>query len=150
MCFSQFDFDAIKQCLGFLTDDKFRLIFVAKEISENLPETERWYGTKYSCEGMSESLLKVGRPSHSLLILQTIKSHPRIPELRMPDPNPFIPKNFTVHQEVDTVRLTDGGANELSVKYPMLLRDSPTKRIWFKKDSTFWVPKLTACILLRT
>ena len=36
---------------------------------------------------------------------QRIKNMPPIPELRMPDPNPFIPKNFIVHRkEVDTVQ----------------------------------------------
>ena len=35
---------------------------------------------------------------------QRIKDFPDVPELRMPDPNPFIPKNFTVHKkEVETV-----------------------------------------------
>ena len=54
-----FDFKAIKNWLDYLTDDKFRVVFVAKEISENLPLKERWYGTEYSCEPLSGSLLKV-------------------------------------------------------------------------------------------
>jgi insulysin len=55
----EFDFEAIKHCLSFLRPDKFRVVFVAKEISENLPEKERWYGTEYSCNPLPESLLKV-------------------------------------------------------------------------------------------
>jgi secreted Zn-dependent insulinase-like peptidase len=37
---------------------------------------------------------------------QKIQNLPLIPELRMPDPNPFIPKDFTVHRkEVEIVTL---------------------------------------------
>lgn len=35
-------------------------------------------------------------------------------------------------------------------KHPTLLRDSSVERIWFKKDDTFWVPKLYTYFLLRT
>ena len=55
------------------------------------------------------------QPIHSLLILQAIKELPSIPELRMPDPNPFIPKNFGVHRkEVDTVSGSNKHANEIA------------------------------------
>src|SRR5271155_2807352 len=55
----QFDFNVIKQCLEHLGPDRFRLTFVAKEIAEDLPNKERWYGTEYSCEPLSARLIQV-------------------------------------------------------------------------------------------
>lgn len=48
--------------------------------------------------------LKYCGPYPILLIFKRIKTKTKIPELMMPNPNPFIPKNFTVHKrEVDSV-----------------------------------------------
>lgn len=55
----QFDFDAIKYCLSFLDPEKSRVVIVARDISGNFKQRERWYGTEYDCKAFSETLLEV-------------------------------------------------------------------------------------------
>lgn len=55
----QFDFNAVTDCLNCLHPEKFRFTLAAKEISDNLTLKEKWYGTEYSCENFSASLIKV-------------------------------------------------------------------------------------------
>jgi insulysin len=74
----EFDFNVIKQCLEHLGPDRFRLSFVAKEIAEDLPHKEKWYGTEYSSEPLSDSLIQVTSPASLLIVVDHSKyaNHP--------------------------------------------------------------------------
>jgi secreted Zn-dependent insulinase-like peptidase len=76
---------------------------MAKEISEDLAQKEKWYGMEYDFSPFNANFLEVGR--HLLIIdLEVIRTIPHIPELRMPDPNPFIPENLAVdRKEIENV-----------------------------------------------
>jgi insulysin len=47
----------------------------------------------------------------------------------LPAPNEFIPTQLDVVKQEEK-------RNE-----PQLIQDTPTTKIWYKKDDTFWIPK---------
>ncbi|CAG8650489.1 11693_t:CDS:10, partial [Funneliformis caledonium] len=62
------------------------------------------------------------------------------PDLKMPLINEFIPTNFETHK---TEFATP--ANK-----PNLIKNTPLCRLWHKKDDTFWVPKASVNIKLKS
>jgi insulysin len=61
-----------------------------------------------------------------------------IPELKLPAPNPFIPKRLDV-EKFDV--------KEKAIR-PELLRDTSLSRLWYKRDDTWWLPKTNVDIKL--
>lgn len=84
-------------------------------------QTERWYGTQYHVEPVSPALLDRLR--------QGLELHP---ELHMPLPNEYLPKDFETHKVPTSEPLT----------HPTLIKHTPLTRLWHKKDDVFWVPKV--------
>lgn len=84
-------------------------------------QTERWYGTQYHVAPVSPALLDRLRNGLEL--------HP---ELHMPLPNEYLPKDFETHK-VDTPE---------PLTHPSLIKHTPLTRLWHKKDDIFWVPKV--------
>lgn len=84
-------------------------------------QTERWYGTQYHVSPVSPALLDRLRNGLEL--------HP---ELHMPLPNEYLPKNFEAHKV--------GTPNPLT--HPTLIKHTPLTRLWHKKDDIFWIPKV--------
>ena len=130
----KFDADAIKQALAFLRPDNFRLAIVSQNLSEDLDQRERWYGTEYRCEKIPQDFLaEIRRAGDG-------KCNSSIPELHLPSKNEFIPTKLEVEKKDVSEPL----------KSPKLIRNEDKTRVWWKKDDTFWVPKGNVWITLRT
>ncbi|KAF9291020.1 Insulinase (Peptidase M16) [Linnemannia elongata] len=84
-------------------------------------QTERWYGTQYHVAPVSPALLD--------RLSKGLELHP---ELHMPLPNEYLPKDFETHK-VDTPE---------PLTHPTLIKHTPLTRLWHKKDDIFWVPKV--------
>ncbi|KAG0345952.1 Insulinase (Peptidase M16) [Podila humilis] len=89
---------------------------------------ERWYGTEYHIDPMSP------------LFIENLEMLDLHPELHLPEPNDFIPKNFDIRKLPVVIPL----------KAPILLKCTPLIRLWHKKDDTFWVPKVNMYFQLST
>lgn len=113
----RFDPSLIKQFGASLTVDHLRITLVSQSVETD--KTEKWYGTEYSVEDLSQKFInKLSSPlSNSAL--------------SFPKPNEFIPTNFEV-EKADVTK---------PVKQPSLLQNDDKFRFWFKKDDQFWVPK---------
>ncbi|ORY83170.1 Metalloenzyme, LuxS/M16 peptidase-like protein [Protomyces lactucae-debilis] len=115
----EFKVDEIKQCLDCLRPDNFRVAMADPDVQPNL--TEKYYGTQYRLDDLDASLLEACRSA----------GESPIAELALPAKNEFVPERFdTGKHDVDR-----------KSKHPDLLKDTPSMRLWHKKDDTFWVPK---------
>ncbi|CAJ0633735.1 13753_t:CDS:10 [Entrophospora sp. SA101] len=117
--FREYDPKLIQESLDWLRPDNFNLTLVSQTFTD-LDQKEKWYGVEYKVEPISENLL------------QELKSETIDSELKLPLSNEFIPTNFEIKkQEVIT-----------PLKHPNLIKNTDLVRIWYKKDDTFWVPKV--------
>ncbi|RIA99019.1 Metalloenzyme, LuxS/M16 peptidase-like protein [Glomus cerebriforme] len=117
----------IEESLEWLRPDNFLLGIVSQSFV-GLDQKERWYGTEYKVEPISDKLT------------QSLKNIKLIPELKMTEPNEFIPTNFETHK-TDVVT---------PAKRPNLIKNTQICRLWHKKDDTFWVPKASVNITLKS
>lgn len=123
----KYDPQAISDLVSHLNAGNFRATLVGKTL-EGLDQTERWYGTKYSITKFDKDFIKK---------LETASTNP---DLFLPEKNEFIPENLdVVKKEV---------AKPLN--HPVLLKDTKQMRLWYKKDDTFWMPKASVRIYLKT
>lgn len=113
-----FEPSEIKNYGEHLLPSNFRLNLTS-QLLENLPEREKWYGTEYSFERVSPSLMNK---------LKTVDNNK---SLHLPLPNTFIPEDFSVHGEKASKPLC----------HPYLITDSAKFETWYKQDDTFCVPK---------
>lgn len=65
------------------------------------------------------------------------------PDLHLPEPNVFIPRNFETHKPPTDSPLP-------STNHPNLIQHTPLVRLWHKKDDVFWVPKVNIYIQLKS
>ncbi|KII85853.1 hypothetical protein PLICRDRAFT_165360 [Plicaturopsis crispa FD-325 SS-3] len=126
----RFDADLIQKCLHALTAENCR-IFVGspKPLAgkDYWPLKEKYYSTEYALEKFDEDYCK---PSSEH------KKH-----LALPDRNPFIPQDLEIRDKTIP--------NEPS-KRPYLIQRTSKSCLWHKKDDTFFVPRASLHILLRT
>ena len=129
----RFDAEGIKQGLGHLRTDNYRLSIVSQTFPGDWDQKERWYGTEYKVERIDPDFEAAVREAGES------KATTRIPELHLPHPNQFIPTKLTVDKR------------EVSepAKAPKLIRNDVSARTWWKKDDQFWVPKGNLSALLR-
>nr|KAJ3423186.1 Insulinase (Peptidase M16) [Polyrhizophydium stewartii] len=121
-----FDSDAIRRVLDRLTPSQFRITLQSPTF-----DTDGWseaphYGTKF----------RIGELSPSLK--QRLASLGPNAELHLPEPNSFIPEDFTVER----VRIPKPAT------HPLIIADTPLIRLWHKRDDTFFVPKANAYFAL--
>ncbi|XP_023937741.2 insulin-degrading enzyme [Bicyclus anynana] len=112
--------DLIDELLALLTPDNVRVGVVAKCFEHKCTNTERWYGTKYLQEDIEEARLnewKAAKPTE---------------ELHLPPPNEFIPTKLDLEKSPDPT--TDTIA-------PVIIKDTPLMRLWYKRDNEFMLPK---------
>ena len=109
--------------------DLLRYFYIGPEFSNvSGPFTkEKWYGAEYKEMALSLSLLAR---------LQELKPNPK---LHLPLPNEYIPEDFSLDRSVSTTEIT----------FPRIIRDTPTMRVWFKKDTTYLVPKGNIFLLVK-
>jgi insulysin len=90
-------------------------------------ELEPWYRSNYLVENL---------PEEFLVSLEDMEPHA---ELRLPDPNTFIPSNFGLRRQT--------GQGE-PIEFPQFLMNSSFLRAWFKQDTKFNVPKRNIQIIM--
>ncbi|CAJ0766958.1 20474_t:CDS:10 [Entrophospora sp. SA101] len=84
--FREYNPKLIQESLDWLRPDNFILTLVSQTFT-NLDQKEKWYGTEYKVEPMSENFL------------QELKSTTIDSELKLPLPNEFIPTNFEIKKQ---------------------------------------------------
>lgn len=114
-----YDPDLIRKILSCLTPDNSRVFLVSKTFTDKCVEEEPWYHTKYLVIDIPENTLSVWRNSSTN------------PELRFPEPNPFIATEFNlVENKYPT-----------NAEIPELLIETDMSRIWYFQDREFNLPK---------
>lgn len=110
--------DLITDLLDCFMPEKCRIVAVGQKFEKDTMRSEPWYGTKFEVEKISTTLL------------QKWKDCQLNENFILPEPNPFIPTDFTIMRE-----------DSDSSKHPIIILDSPTLRVWHKQDSEFLKPK---------
>ena len=81
-------------------------------------KTEKWYGTQYNLEDISDEKINAWK-------------NPGVnPELSLPQPNHFIPKNVELYTNPDEVTVL-----------PTKIQSDPFADVWFKLDTEYKLPK---------
>ena len=129
----KFDGDAISTALGYLKADNYRLTIVSQKYPGDWPMKERWYGTEYKVERISPDFADAVKKA------EEFTSKDRIPDLKLPHKNEFIPSKLTVEKKEVAE----------TMKAPRLIRNDELVRTWWKKDDKFWVPRANIFVTLR-
>ncbi|GAA5900616.1 uncharacterized protein JCM6883_002901 [Sporobolomyces salmoneus] len=121
----------VDDLLKLMTPENSRLFVVSqKEVGGRVyGEKEKWYGTEYCIEKTSDKIL------HSKLTASDF------PGLHLPKPNQFVPQDLEIKSKQPV---------ETPAKRPLNLKNSPTTRLWFKKDDRWWVPRAACFFLFRS
>lgn len=114
---SMFNPDIIQSMLNELSPDSVRVFWSSMKFEGQTDKTEPWYGTTYSLEKITRSVVE-----------QWIERAPD-QHLHLPTQNLFIPTDLALKSAQEKALL------------PLLLRKSPYSRLWYKSDSTFFTPK---------
>ncbi|EJC99129.1 uncharacterized protein FOMMEDRAFT_113079 [Fomitiporia mediterranea MF3/22] len=121
----------VRDILKGLDIENCYIIVAAKDhnnISGATWHKEKWYKAEYAMKRFESRFISEARKEND------------IPELALPERNPFIPENF----DVDKVHVTEPR------KRPALIERTPLMEVWHKKDDQFWVPKASVRIAVRT
>ncbi|TPX31670.1 hypothetical protein SmJEL517_g05085 [Synchytrium microbalum] len=127
--FHEYRPDVIQRYFDYLRPDNFRIMVVSPSFDAAGWSKARYYGTEYTVTAFSDTLQQALKTS----ILSTDS------ELHLPEPNDFIPTNF------DVKRIP----KPETMQYPSIIRETPTIRLWHKKDDTFFVPKVYTTWLIK-
>ncbi|XP_077991993.1 insulin-degrading enzyme-like isoform X2 [Glandiceps talaboti] len=115
--------DLIEMLLSKLIPEKIRIAVISKIFEGKTDESEKWYGTSYKITPITKDKLK------------RWKNAGLNDKFALPPRNEFIPTNFEI-----TPREEDMSP------IPVLIKDTPMTKLWFKQDDTFRLPK--ACLFL--
>lgn len=123
-----YDHELIKATLDQLKGDNFSLFFSSKELVEGIKYdgTEPYYGVKFGQQLLDEHFVNA------------CLNPPKMTGLHLPDPNHFIPHGLTFDK---SVKVEDAE--------PAILVEDECKRIWYKRDALFNVPKSQLCFVFR-
>ncbi|OVA19405.1 Peptidase M16 [Macleaya cordata] len=114
---SKFSPGIIQMILDELTPENVRIFWESKKFEGHTDMAEPWYGTAYSLEKISSSMIQ-----------QWIDAAPN-QHLHLPTPNVFIPTDLSLKVVAE------------KAKFPVLLRKSSYSRLWYKPDTMFSNPK---------
>lgn len=146
----EYDEAAVAGLLDLLTPDGCRIDLVSREFSAAAAEPDAvrrdpWFGTAYTSRAVGADTLA------------RWASEPVSPELSLPPPNEFIPRDFSLR--------CDDGLSEAGVaaaaaasppsaaeplEPPRVVYDTPLGRCWHKTDRTFRVPRANTYFLFMT
>ncbi|KAM1079539.1 hypothetical protein EV1_014202 [Malus domestica] len=112
--------DIIQMVLNKLSSDNVRIFWESKKFEGHTNMSEPWYGTPYSVERITGSMIQ-----------EWILSSPN-ENLHLPARNVFIPTDPSLKNDLE------------KAKCPVLLRRSPYSTLWYKPDTMFFTPK--ACV----
>eukprot|EP00262_Sarcandra_glabra_P011671 TRINITY_DN2852_c0_g1_i1.p1 TRINITY_DN2852_c0_g1~~TRINITY_DN2852_c0_g1_i1.p1 ORF type:complete len:582 (+),score=98.14 TRINITY_DN2852_c0_g1_i1:31-1746(+) len=114
---STFNPGTIQMVLDELTPENVRIFWESKKFEGCTDMVEPWYGTAYSIEKTTVSMIQ-----------QWIETTPN-EQLHLPTPNVFIPTDLSLTNVQE------------KPKFPLLLRKSSFSRLWHKQDTMFFTPK---------
>ncbi|XP_068599716.1 nardilysin-like [Brachionichthys hirsutus] len=118
----EYDSQVISAALSLLTPTRANLLLLSPENEGHCPLREKWFGTSYSMEGVSEEW-----------VLLWAGEFPQNPDLQLPARNQFIATDFAL-------KASDCPDSD----FPVRIVDSERGCLWYKKDNKFRIPK--ACI----
>ncbi|GAA5941905.1 uncharacterized protein JCM15063_000815 [Sporobolomyces koalae] len=121
----------VDELVQLLTPQNCRMFVVAqKEVGgREYQEREKWYGTEYTIEKTSDK------------ILQSKATAADFPGLALPEPNQFVPQDLEIKNKVTV---------DKPARRPLNLKNTPTSRVWYKKDDRWWVPRAATFFLCRS
>jgi len=119
-----------EQLLG-LTLENCRITVASQDPLEGLEwnQKERWYGTRYRLEPLSDEILN-GPTAEELS-----------KELFLPPPNSFVPSNLDI--------LGDKARVSKPAMRPSCISQTPTSRVWHKLDDRWWVPRAAVSLYIK-
>ncbi|KAJ3113502.1 Insulinase (Peptidase M16) [Phlyctochytrium bullatum] len=123
----EFDKQKVEEVLAALRPDNFRVTVVSPYHDEPEWKSAAWYGTEYISRPLSADLK------------ENLANLSATPELHLPERNEFIPENLTLK-----------APSAVHSARPAIVSETPTVRMWYKKDDQFKVPKAKAFFSLRT
>ena len=118
---TEYRLELTEKILDNLTAKSARIMIYGKKFDGKTDHEEKWYGVKYSVHKI---------PEHTLTQWENAGFDEN---LHLPDKNPFIPTDLDLQP-----REENPAAN------PVVIKDGPFSRVWFKQDNKFLIPK--ACI----
>ncbi|KAI9295016.1 hypothetical protein K502DRAFT_316239 [Neoconidiobolus thromboides FSU 785] len=122
----KYDPKLIMETLSYINPDRLVMLLVSKSFQErNDLVKERWYGTEYAIERISQTYING---------LKTAEINSK---LHLPKPNLFIPTNFGLSK-----------LNGIAKKNPILLVNDKKGSLWYSR-SEFNVPKSSIFLVLR-
>ncbi|XP_066996978.2 insulin-degrading enzyme [Anabrus simplex] len=110
--------ELIDMLMSYLTPENVRVAVVAKKYEPETNETEKWYGIKYKLEKISPIIVNDWTEAGTYDCLQ------------LPRKNDFIPSDFELKDKEDN-----------APEHPVLVKDTPLTRAWFKQDDEYNLPK---------
>ncbi|KAI3336404.1 peptidase M16 inactive domain-containing protein [Xylariaceae sp. AK1471] len=129
----KFDPATIEKGVGLLRPDNMRMTIVSRDFPGDWDQKEKWYGTEYKSERISEDFLA------ELSKALNTSSGEQLSALHLPHKNQFIPTKLEVEKkEVEKPALA-----------PRVIRNDRFARTWWKKDDTFWVPKASLIVSMK-
>uniref|UniRef100_M4CKB4 Insulin-degrading enzyme-like 1, peroxisomal n=1 Tax=Brassica campestris TaxID=3711 RepID=M4CKB4_BRACM len=114
---SKYNPATIQKVVDELSPGNARIFWESQKFEGQTDKNEPWYNTAYSLEKITSSTIQ-----------EWVKSAPDV-NLHLPAPNVFIPTDLS---------LKDAKNKE---NVPVLLRNSPFSRLWYKPDTIFSKPK---------
>ncbi|KAH7853477.1 hypothetical protein Vadar_002882 [Vaccinium darrowii] len=125
---SIFSSSIIQSTLNELTPNNVRIFWESTKFEGHTDKTEPWYGTAYSIEKITGSIIQ----GYALVSVdnynQWMERAPNV-HLHLPAPNVFIPTDLSLK---NVIKKTES---------PVLLRNSSCSRLWYKPDTLFFTPK---------
>lgn len=116
----------IEEILNNLKPEQMRVALVSKKFASKANLKEKWYGTEYSVEQISDD------------VMNKLKTCGLNTAFHMPEKNEFIPSDLSLVKH-------DHGVD----KFPTVVKKTPTSRLWFKGDDKFLLPKASARFEIR-
>ncbi|GAA6001144.1 hypothetical protein JCM10207_007430 [Rhodosporidiobolus poonsookiae] len=125
----------VTELLDGITPSNCRIFLSAnKEVGgRTYAEREKWYGTEYTIERMSDKILSAGSPS----------APSSYPSLALPARNQLVPEDLSIKDKPAT-------SVDKPARRPEPLCNEPTLRVWHKKDDRWWVPRAGAMFLFKS
>ncbi|KAK7244519.1 hypothetical protein RIF29_39342 [Crotalaria pallida] len=114
---SKFSPSVIQMVLDQFSPNNVRIFWESKKFEGHTDHVEPWYGTQYSIEKITDSVIQgwvLSAPGENL---------------HLPAPNIFIPTDLSLKIVQE------------KVKFPVLLSRSSCSALWYKPDTLFSIPK---------
>ncbi|KAH7111606.1 Metalloenzyme, LuxS/M16 peptidase-like protein [Dactylonectria macrodidyma] len=124
----------IEKAVATIRPDNFRMTIVSRVYPGDWDQEEKWYGTEYRYEEIPSELKADFENAAS------VTSDQRLSALHLPHKNKFIPSQLEVQKE-ETAE---------PALAPRTIRSDTGATIWWKKDDTFWVPRVNVKVGLKT